>query len=247
MNLILLILLLAVIPLQSFAEGSPWAIFESLAFNKTSAAVELREMKYLQDEGKVVIYQIDLKSWKTTLIDKKTYEANFATAKKSAAKKLEWAKGPSLIHLSSGENLRFKYESCNIDIEGGSICKKQILTLDEAKFSLDPPCEGCEIVTAFKWDQQLWLGLASLGEYSRYGKGFRVEDLKTKKSIFTYSESVMGGQLPSIMMLDPTQTQMWIATNIGISVYDKSFKRVRECRLAVPIEYDGIFKFGCDN
>jgi hypothetical protein len=233
-------------PLQSFAEGYPWGRFESLAINKTSAALELREMDYLQDKGKVVIYQINLNNWKASLIDRKTYDANFTGAKKGSAKEPQDDPSSS-IKLESGESLQIKYENCQDQEEGGPICKKQILTLDKDKFPLSPACDGRSIVTAVKWDQQLWLGLGYRGEMNWYGEGFRVEDLKTKKRLFTYSEEVMGGQLPSIMMTDPKETQMWMATSNGVFVYDKTFKKIHECPLIVPTEHGGEFKFSCSN
>lgn len=240
-------LLLFVMPLQSLAEGYPWGRFESLAINKTSAALELREMDFLQDQGKVVIYQIDLNNWKASLIDRKTYDANFAAAKKSSAKKLDWSDSIPLIKLESGESLKIDYENCQDQEEQRPFCRKQILTLNKEKFPLSPPCDGCDILIARKWDQQLWLGLGSHGELEWYGKGFRVEDLKTKKRIFEYSEEVMNGQLPSIMMTDPKEAQMWVATSNGVFVFDKSFKKIHECPLIVPTEHRGKFKFSCDD
>jgi hypothetical protein len=204
-------------------------------------------MDYLQDEGKVVIYQIDLNNWKASLINRKNYDANFAAAKKSNAKKLDRGDPPKQIKLESGESLKIAYENCKSQEEGGPICKKQILNLDKDKFPLDPACDGCNMVTALKWDQQLWLGLGSCGEMQWYGKGFRVEDLKTKKRVFEYSEEVMNGQLPSIMMTDPKEEQMWIASSTGVLVYDKSFKKIHECQLIVPTEHGWEFKFSCNN
>lgn len=240
-------LLLTLMPLQSFAEGYPWGRFESLAISNTAAALELREMDFLQDKGRVVIYQIDLNSWNASLIDRKTYDANFAVAKKSIAKKLDWSDSIPLLKLESGESLQIDYENCQGQEEQRPFCRKQILTLDKDKFPLNPSCDGCDILTALKWDQQLWLGLGSRGELQWYGKGFRVEDLKTKKRIFEYSEEVMGGQLPSIMMTDPKKEKMWIATSTGVLVYDKSFKKSHECQLIVPTEHRGKFKFSCNN
>ncbi|KYG65717.1 hypothetical protein AZI86_01175 [Bdellovibrio bacteriovorus] len=241
-------ILLFILPLQVFAEGPPSGRFEFIAFKDSLVAFELREMKYIGDEGKVTLYQLDAKTWNLSVIDQKTYDKNFGSAKKHMAISMDHVFGSpeKTITLTSGDVLKIKYENCKT-IEWSTTCKKQILTFNKETFTLTPPCkqDECNILVAAKWGQQLWLGQAVLGELQWYGKGFRVEDLNTKKSVFNSDKIMKDRTLIHILALNPKEDQMWAFSDQGIYVFDKSFKEIHHCPLVTPMDASGSFKFRC--
>jgi hypothetical protein len=133
-----------------------------------------------------------------------------------------------------------EYADCEPQDEGGPICKRQFIIHHGDRWQLDTRKQcplGCSVLIANKWNDQLWIGLGSLGELDWYDHGIQVYDLRTKKLIFADSRA----PFPLFLRLDPSRETMWLAGR-QLWGFNEKFGIVRKC---VPSRSSGHIKFEC--
>ncbi|MFA6237458.1 MAG: hypothetical protein WC635_09050 [Bacteriovorax sp.] len=224
----LLILFFLINSLKSFAEGPPWIRVTGLSFEGDKKALELYDGDYLQNKRGPTHYEITNELTFLPL-NKNEYEIKFLPQEVRAPLKIEEVR-PKIIKNFNGDIFQTKYSNCEENGDLAPHCKGITITYNNKEIKLDvtDQCQfGCEIKIAEIINGNLWVGLASHGEYNWYGHGIQVYDPKAAKRIYSYLGKEYG-DLVSIIKQDPKTGLVWLTTDTGISIIDLKKKSVEE-------------------
>lgn len=155
------------------------------------------------------------------------YRARFPEPPKTPRER--WGEAISEIKTSEQEILKFDYQECKQEEEGGPRCRKHFATYKGTKFPLNAAkaCpEGCIVTKAEKIGDFLLFGFGAQGEYSWNGYGFQLYDIKSKSLVLSSDTGATSGLLVSLILPSAKSEEVWVASNLGLHSIKISSKSV---------------------
>lgn len=220
------------------SEDPPWKKVSGLSFAGEKVGLTIHEGGDFREIRGPLYFEFDTSSGLMRPLNSSQYKAAYSSAERSVNPKLEFGAPPPSFRTSSGEDVRTEYTECEAQEEGGPICKGVFVILKEKKIplQLSKQCPySCGVLVAERWDDLLWVGLGSLGEYGWYGSGYQAYDLRSSKLI--HQSKFSDDFLPLLIQKRPGTREIWVAGQGEIRIVDLKSNSVR--RVFITRQFDG--------